>query len=145
MINSFRKEYFFLSNFYDAPAQYGSVIYPTSEHAFQAAKTLNPMQRIAIKRTSTPDQAKYKGRRVELRSDWEEMKDAIMEEIVRSKFSDSALAERLKATGDEELVEGNYWHDNYWGNCTCSKCAAIKGQNKLGKILMKIRSELNER
>lgn len=38
-----------------------------------------------------------------------------------------------------EIVEGNYWHDNYWGNCTCDKCKNIEGQNKLGKILMKIR------
>ena len=49
------------------------------------------------------------------------------------------LGGKLDMTGLEEIVEGNYWHDNYWGNCTCDKCKNIEGQNKLGKILMKIR------
>lgn len=80
---------------------------------------------------------------MQLRKNWEEVKDNVMEEIIKNKFSTPELAAKLKSTGKEELIEGNYWHDNYWGNCTCQKCATIKGKNKLGKILMKIRSELN--
>jgi predicted NAD-dependent protein-ADP-ribosyltransferase YbiA (DUF1768 family) len=62
--------------------------------------------------------------------------------IIRNKFSDKYMSDLLLNTGDEELIEGNYWHDNYWGNCTCSKCKDIEGQNKLGKILMKVRDEI---
>ena len=62
-----------------------------------------------------------------------------MEEIVRDKFfRHKDLAEKLLETGDAELVEGNTWKDIYWGVDLKSNY----GQNKLGKILMKIRSEL---
>jgi predicted NAD-dependent protein-ADP-ribosyltransferase YbiA (DUF1768 family) len=49
------------------------------------------------------------------------------------------IRKALLATHPQELVEGNYWHDNYWGNCLCPKCTHIEGQNHLGKLLMKIR------
>jgi hypothetical protein len=42
------------------------------------------------------------------------------------------------------LIEGNWWHDNFYGSCTCNKCVN-KGENNLGKILMKIREELLEK
>ena len=31
---------------------------------------------------------------------------------------------------DKDIIEGNYWHDVYWGQCTCEKCVG-KGKNKL--------------
>ena len=52
------------------------------------------------------------------------------------------LREKLKATGDATLIEGNHWHDNRWGKCTCDKCQNKEGQNWLGKILMEIRETL---
>ena len=64
-----------------------------------------------------------------------------MLEALRTKFSIKGLKEKLLATGDEELVEGNFWHDNFWGVCSCSKCGN-KGQNKLGKLLMQVREEI---
>ena len=51
---------------------------------------------------------------------------------------------RLLATGDELLVEGNYWHDNYFGFCYCEKCSQLPKHNQLGKILMRIREELKD-
>ena len=65
-----------------------------------------------------------------------------MYEILVEKFTIPELKEKLLATGDEYLEEGNYWHDNYWGNCHCEKCADITGQNKLGILLMKIREDI---
>jgi predicted NAD-dependent protein-ADP-ribosyltransferase YbiA (DUF1768 family) len=59
-----------------------------------------------------------------------------MEELVRRKFADPELAEKLLATGDEELVEGNTWNDRFWGVCRG------EGRNELGKILMRVRAEL---
>jgi len=48
----------------------------------------------------------------------------------------------LLATLDAELIEGNAWHDNFWGDCFCEKCRDIEGLNVLGNILMRIREEL---
>ena len=140
MITSFEGRYSFLSNFYAAQTQYEGFLYPTSEHAYQAAKS----ERIKILMAGTPDDAKHLGRKIELREDWEEVKDQIMYEIVKSKFKNAGLARKLLNTKDERLCEGNYWHDNYWGACTCPKCILLPRKNKLGKILMQVRKELRE-
>lgn len=54
---------------------------------------------------------------------------------VREKFKDEQLKEMLLSTGNADIIEGNYWHDNFWGQCSCEKCVG-KGKNNLGKILM---------
>ena len=76
-----------------------------------------------------------------MRKDWEEVKDELMEEILRSKFAQhTELKEKLLATGDAVLIEGNSWNDRYWG--VDIKSGA--GKNHLGKILMKVREDLQE-
>jgi len=52
------------------------------------------------------------------------------------------LKKRLKNTEGYELIEGNFWHDCYWGNCSCEKCKNIEGQNVLGRLLMKVRTAI---
>lgn len=87
----------------------------------------------------SPVAAKQRGRSVNLRSDWELVKDGIMYDIVLAKFTqDRSLAEQLLTTGDYELVESNTWGDQYWG----IDLRTMKGQNKLGNILMRVRYEL---
>lgn len=141
MINCFEREYAFLSNFYPSPIKYEGIKYPTVEAAFQAAKTSDLHMKMAIATADNPGKAKRMGRKVVLREDWEEIKDKVMEDCLRLKFSDPVLREKLLATGDEELEEGNWWHDNYWGSCYCSRCGDV-GKNKLGYLLMKIRKEI---
>lgn len=142
MINNFDGKYRFLSNFADSRLVYDGIEYPTVEHAFQAVKTLDISERKAISKLPTPGEAKRAGRRVNLRKDWEEVKDGIMYDILKEKFKNPELKEKLLATGNEYLEEGTTWHDNYWGNCYCDKCKNIEGKNTLGKLLMKIREEL---
>lgn len=142
MIGSFSGEYEFLSNFHKVDVEYEGIIYPTTEHAFQAAKTMDMGERKRIAALKTPGESKRAGRRVTLRKDWESVKDGIMYDILVKKFSNEDLKKQLLATGDEELVEGTTWHDNYWGNCTCDKCKNIVGRNQLGKTLMRVRDEL---
>lgn len=145
MIDCFDGSYAFLSNFYESPFTWKSMKYPTVEHAFQAAKTMNPMDSMKIIRAETPGKAKRLGRKVSLRPDWEEVKERIMYECVYAKFhSSEGLMLALLGTGDEELVEGTSWHDNEWGNCSCPQCQSIEGKNKLGKILMRVREEIKE-
>lgn len=136
MINEFKDKFSFLSNFYVAPVTYNELTFQSNEAAFQAQKTLNEGQRRKFTKLA-PNKAKAKGRSVILREDWEEVKDQIMYEICLAKFSqNSDLKKKLLDTGDEELIEGNTWHDTYWGVYN------RKGKNKLGKILMRIREEL---
>lgn len=144
MISVFDGKYAFLSNFYESPITHDGITYPTNEHFFQAMKTLDINEKKKIAAASTPGQSKRMGRTVTLRSDWEAVKSYYMELGLRLKFQNSDLAEKLIATGDEELVEGNIWHDNCWGNCTCEQCANKPGENRLGKLLMKIREELKQ-
>jgi len=137
MIEEFQNKYRFLSNFYYSPVEYEGIIYPSNEHAFQAAKTLDIETRKIMSKINTPDEVKHYGRRVDLRKDWEDVKLQVMYDIVKIKFfSNEILKRKLIDTYDEELVEGNYWNDFYWGICKG------KGENHLGKILMKVREEL---
>lgn len=137
-IDEFRGQYYFLSNFYEDELyfiQYDGLFYNNAEAAFQSAKLLDKVQRRQFCNLNASD-AKRFGRRVQLRPDWEQVKDNIMYEIIKSKFSIKHLREMLLATGDAILIEGNTWNDTYWGMCRG------KGKNMLGKILMRVREEL---
>lgn len=132
-INEFRGEYRFLSNFWGCPVNYDGVAYQNAEAAFQAQKCIDPTDRTQLAGLN-PSEAKRLGRRVKLRSDWEAIKDQIMCQVVQAKFTQNPdLMEKLKATGDAVLIEGNTWGDRYWGVCRGT------GQNKLGRILMALR------
>lgn len=129
-----------LSNFAPTPITIDGIEYPTAEHAFQAAKTHDPVTKRAIAAKATPGQAKYAGKRVNLRPDWEEVKTEVMADIIRIKFSPGTeAAAHLMATGDAHIEEGNTWNDTTWG----VSLRTGKGQNRLGQILMDIRSHLS--
>lgn len=142
-IEDFQGDYYFLSNFAPAPVELDGVRYPTVEHAYQAAKTLDPEERENIRQASTPALAKKLGRKVTKRPAWPDLKVDLMRELVRQKFAGQPdLKKRLLATDQAELVEGNTWHDNFWGDCRCARCASSPGQNWLGRILMDVRRQL---
>lgn len=144
MISSFFGKYRWLSNFFESPIVYDSMIFSSVEAAFQAAKTTDKIKRLSFCGNISPSQAKGMGRQLDLRPDWEEIKSQVMLDCLRSKFAaGTPLAEKLLDTGAERLVEGNFWHDNIWGDCKCDRCANIKGKNLLGKLLMQVREELN--
>lgn len=128
-----------MSNFYPQDMVYDGDTYSTAEHAFQAAKCLNRSDKEKIINAKTPAKAKAIGGKVQLRSDWEQVKDSIMEDVLKSKFSDENMREQLNETKGFELVEGNWWHDQYWGTCTCTRHNNIPGKNMLGISLMKVR------
>lgn len=136
-IAEFRGEYRFLSNFWPATVVFEGIEYPTVEHAYQAAKTLDVNERKRIALLATPGDAKRAGRALPLRADWENVKLGVMEQCVRYKFTHHAeLCAKLLATGDAYLEEGNTWGDEFWGTVNG------RGENHLGKILMKVREEL---
>ena len=131
------------------------VTYPSTEHAYQAAKTLDPTERAEFIKpeNAEPKKAKHLGRKITFRADWDSVRLDVMETVLRQKFAaGTPLAAKLLATDDAYLEESNYWHDTFWGYCTCSGKATTSkfkkcfggGQNNLGKLLCKLRKELQE-
>lgn len=140
VIQAFRGEYYFLSNFAPCRIQFENGNYTSVEAAFQAAKCADPAARKAFEDMS-PGEARAAGRHVRLRSDWEQVKERVMLMLLRIKFKDPELLGKLLGTGEAVLVEGNLWHDNFWGSCTCGRCQGRKGKNRLGGLLMQVRGE----
>jgi len=142
-INGFFEEYRFLSNFWFAEVEYDGVVYPTTEHAFQAAKFDDLEYREQIRKAKTPGDSKKLGqtRDYPLRDGWAEgLAQQVMGEIIAKKFAgNSELKRKLLDTGDAILVETNHWGDDTWGNSTTTE---IPGKNYLGVILMAVRSAL---
>jgi ribA/ribD-fused uncharacterized protein len=132
--------HFDFSNFFPCEIFYGGMLFPTPENLYQALKTKDDS--IREKFTSiSPSEAKKLGRKIPLREDWEEIKLPTMRHVQDRRFENPYWKWRLLNYGGGELVEYNYWHDNFWGVCTCSKCEG-KGQNNLGKIIMEVRLTL---
>lgn len=138
-IDKFENEYAFLSNFYPCRIEIDGLIFDSTEAAFQASKSnfLDVRKKFVGLNAS---QAKKLGRQIILRDDWEDVKIEIMEKVLREKFSNKnpELLKKLIDTGDNVLIEGNWWNDTFWGICRGV------GKNNLGKLLMKIREEFKE-
>lgn len=140
VIDSFDGDFRFLSNFWFAEFEFKGRKWQTSEHAYQAMKSLDPRYWGVVALAPTPVKAKKLGNIIKVREDWEKVKGEIMRDILIEKFTQNPeLLKKLKATGDANLIEGNTWHDNTWGDCSCEKCRKIQGHNMLGNILMWIR------
>ena len=137
-ITSFSGEYRFLSNFYPCIVELDGEEYPSVEHAYQAAKTLDLNQRWAFQFTNvTAGLAKRMGRELVMRPDWEQVKIEVMRKLLEHKFcSDQSLFSQFLNTHPFYLVEGNNWGDTFWGVCNG------KGKNHLGLLLMDIRQDL---
>ena len=144
VIDEFKGDFSFLSNFYHSPIQYKNpydlsgdlVSFPTVEHAYQANKAKDGQAFEFVTAATSPGMAKRRGREIEMREDWDYIKALVMHTLVRKKFQDHTdLMEKLLQTANWWLIEGNTWGDKYWG-----KVDGV-GENMLGKILTKVRTE----
>jgi ribA/ribD-fused uncharacterized protein len=136
-IYGFFKEYRWLSNFHMCDVMYDGVIYPSSEHAYQAAKFLDLGIRDDIKNLKEPKDARKMGRREGIRENWDDIKYDIMTNIVFNKFVfNEGLKNKLIETHLLYLEETNWWGDTYWGVCNGV------GHNYLGLIIMSLRAKL---
>lgn len=134
-------EYGEFSNFALFPIKLKGKIWATSEHYFQAQKFRGTPYETKIRKASKPMQAAQMGRsrKVKLRLDWEKVKDSVMLDAVRAKFTQhQELKELLLSTGDAKIIEHTE-NDSYWGDGGDGK-----GKNRLGQILMLVRKELKE-
>lgn len=148
MIDKFEGRFRFLSNFYPCEIEFQGITYPSNENYYVAMK-INDMQLIngqmltvndareLVASIESPGKVKRFGRSIKVRKDWDDVKLKVMEYGVRQKFTKHKnLSDLLISTGDEQLIEGNWWGDIFWGVCDG------KGENNLGKILMKVRDEI---
>lgn len=136
IVDRFAGRYSFLSNFYQAWIAYEDLCYPSVEHAYQAAKCANLLDRKLIQQAETAHKAKRLGRRVKLVDGWDDKKIPVMDQLLRIKFTDPYLAEQLIKTYPAKLIEGNTWNDTFWGVYN------DEGENHLGKLLMGVRADL---
>jgi ribA/ribD-fused uncharacterized protein len=136
-ITHFDVQWNFLSNFYMCDVIYKGKSYPSVEHAYQASKVLDTKNHELVRTAPTAGESKILGRLYHDNENFDNEKLDIMETLVRDKFTRSQyLKALLGLTTDAYIIEGNTWNDTFWGVCNG------KGDNHLGKILMKIRKEL---
>jgi ribA/ribD-fused uncharacterized protein len=134
LIDSFTGDYFFLSNFYLCTIPYQGITYPSTEHAYQAAKH-DPKERSKFLGI-TAAQSKRIGRELPYNDKWwTTVKVGVMRELLNIKFDIPELEKKLLDTEADYLVEGNTWKDTFWGVCEG------KGQNWLGRLLMEVRDK----
>jgi len=117
--------------------EYQGDIYPSVENAYQAAKCHIIADRKKFLHCKAGE-AKRLGKLVVIQPNWEERKYEVMLSLVRKKFRNDPLRTKLLATGDQQIEEGNWWGDTYWGTVNGV------GSNHLGKILMQVRKELKD-
>jgi len=137
----FKGEKRFLSNMYVCNIIYKGKEYGSSEHIYQAMKSENREYQEYIRMLDEPKKTKKEADRLlgetyEMREDWDEVKVALMEEILYLKFTQNPdLGDRLLAI--EGLIEEkNSWGDTFWGTCEGV------GENHLGRLLMKTRDKI---
>lgn len=122
--------------------KYEAETYSSVEHAYQASKFLDAKLRQRFQWELTAGQAKRLGANLvkQRRADWFDVNKQIMKGLLIQKFTPTTLRRRLLSSFKALLVEGNDWHDNFWGDCSCPACRDIPGENWLGKLLMEVRS-----
>lgn len=134
-------EHDYLSNFHLVTVHYNGVDYPSVEHAFMSAKSDDPQWKAyCANKNISPADVKREGKQVRLVHDWEEIKLNVMETCLRSKFNQEPYRTLLIETGKQNIQEGNWWGDRFWG--VDLKQQPNYGENHLGRLIMLIREEL---
>lgn len=125
-----------LSNFHLAPVQFEGLLYPSTEHAYQAARYSQDMRKYCLGMTAI-NVMKW-GRVKPRRSDHLD----VMTEVIEQKFNEHPeLKIKLHATGHQTIAEMNDWQDTYWGVCWHPE-GYVYGENHLGEIIMRVRDRL---
>lgn len=136
-IDSFRGDYRWLSNFHEAPVEDDGLVFRTTEAAYQAAKRYDdPEFRLKVQGFKWAGDAMKYGRSLPITTQfWHEtVKFVVMYKLNLQKFTEHPdLKEKLLATGEAHLEEGNGWGDTTWGTVNGV------GKNHLGRILMQVR------
>lgn len=139
MIKEFQGEFRWLSNFVSANIELDGIKYASVEHAYMSAKSDDPeWKAFCADAKNKPGEVKRKSKTIQVKSNWNDVKLSVMENCVRQKFNQEPYKTKLLATGNIHIQEGNTWKDTFWG----IDLKTGNGFNNLGKLIMKIRTEL---
>ena len=141
MVGFYEREFYVFSNFSSFQVEWMGYLWPTSEHAYQAARFFDssPQYVQKIKDTRSAHEAFEiaQGNKQYQRDNWEAIKKEVMLEICRHKLQQNPYVwHKLELTNDEHLVEDSPV-DSFWG-----WGADRQGRNELGKVWMKLREEV---
>ena len=115
--------------------------YASVEHAYMSEKSHEQSWKELCQQPNiSGKQIKRFSQTIELRPDWEDVKLLVMEHCLREKFRQEPFRTKLIETGNQNIQEGNYWNDRFWG--VDLKSSPNIGENHLGRLIMKIRHEL---
>lgn len=129
-----------LNNFSAHAVEFEGILYPTSEHAYQAAKCLDLQGKNEIRNAKSPllakqvSNGKFKHAR---RADWNEVKLDVMERILRAKLDQHEEVRGVLLKTGNDLIAEDSPVDNFWGIGKNKD-----GENHLGKLWMKIRESM---
>ena len=157
VISDFKGQYAWLSNFAPCKFTHKNIEYDSTEAFYQAMK-FGPDDMLKIKVDNKfidvnaheyisklpAGKAKRMGKKAKLPWNWDTLRVDIMELALNYKYDQPYYVSLLRRTDDALLIEGNYWHDNFWGDCSCPKCEHIKGANMLGQLTMRKRDALRK-
>lgn len=92
--------------------------------------------------TLPPNECKKRSREINLRPDWNDVKLNVMYEVLVIKFTQEPFKSLLLATENENIVEGNFHNDKFWG--VDIKLTPNEGENWLGRLIMDIRTKIKK-
>lgn len=163
VIKEFKGQYDWASNFAPCKIDFQNIVYESTEALYQAwkfsvddtlkvqvetvvngkkvVKTQEVNAREHIAKLS-PGAAKRAGRKAKLCWNWDTVRVEVMRVALDLKYNQEPYKSYLLRTDNAIMIEGNYWHDNFWGDCSCPKCEHVKGINMLGKLTMEKRDAL---
>jgi len=140
MIKEFQGSYRWLSNFAPVKIILENIEYQSVEHAYMSAKSDDKDWKIFCSNIqNTAGDVKRRSKTIKLKEDWNNIKLEIMFECLKQKFSQEPYKTKLLETKNDYIQEGNNWNDKFWGVCLKTN----KGENNLGKLIMKIRDNVN--
>ncbi|MFZ1302173.1 MAG: NADAR family protein [Candidatus Microsaccharimonas sp.] len=141
VVGFYEREFYTFSNFSSFQVDWEGRRWPTSEHAYQAARYMGTspefVEKIFNARSAHEAWEIAQSNKQHDRQNWPEIKAEVMLDICRHKLQQNPYVKhKLLLTNDELLVEDSPI-DSFWGWGPDGQ-----GRNELGKVWMKLREEL---
>ena len=128
------------SNFALFPIVVDGLVWPSSEHYYQAQKFLDHDLQEKVRAAASPYLAAQIGRdpSLPMRDDWDDVKDGFMSIAIHAKFNQYQVLRDLLLSTNKSHIYEHTKNDCYWADCLDRS-----GLNKLGEQIMAMRNELS--
>lgn len=142
MIYKFREKYGWLSNMATCRVVVYGKTFESVENAYMYLKKPDDKEWGEFCMKNPPNKVKTASKDIEIRNDWEDVKLKVMYNLLIQKYTTEPFKTKLLETGNENIVEGNYWNDKFWG--VDLKETPNIGENWLGRLIMDIRNKIRK-